>query len=645
MLMAAAGAGEIVDPRYDIANISYSGTTGPNYQSLAGRYAKAGEGANPINNSPLFYDMSIFNNGQGILAHGGGAGNVPSGYAQMDFAGANNYESTVFEMFDNYKVKFGLSGVGYGEATHWTDSTTLFTAIRSFSTPYVYTLKKFSLGTAWDISSLNTTPTQTVTLPASAFTADITSLKFNSTGTKFFIFTDNVNSGGVQLGGEVVEFNLTTAYDLTTLQNPNKSSNTTGYQCVHMNAAGDKIFYVNDLQDQNIRLRTLTTGFDLDTISGSETIYSMTALNTMSKGDFCGLAMNEADSNYSAGELVWIAAGWSVNSTVTRGVMSTPFDLSTVTWDPPLDTGAKIGLMPNDTGSEPVKFIGAGTSFMVSNSNDFKAGRYLAHYEKDGNNVWRKEAFSFNTSFSASSLTPYATTEVTNTNIPFGARGIQLTRGSALLFFSEENSGANQIVNLTYYSDNISNSNDPSVLTNPITRDVTAWAKDGFTNTLNVVPVAAQLRVNAEYDFDLRNDRRLWFLMEIGNPDAWYIRKMSSNSSQTQSNPNNWNLDTGTGNIWQLPFGAGGIGTDEIPTSLTVTPKGDKFLIMTGAGNLYLFNNDAPWDLDGTITLAQTATLPLKANTMPRNAWYNQDGTKLFVIDVTGFLYEYDCGT
>ena len=635
MLMAAAGAGEVYDPRYDIANIAYSGTAGPNYQSLAPRYAEAGEGAYPINNSPLIYDISIFNNGQGILCHGGGAGNVPSGYSQMDFAGTNNYESSTFEMFDNFKVKYSLSGVGYGEATEWTDSTTLFTAYRGFSTPFVYTMKKFTLGTAWDISSLNTTAAQSITLPASAFTDEITSLKFNSTGTKFFIFT----------GAEVVEFNLTVAYDLTTLQNPNKSNNLTGYQCVHMNAAGDKIFYNNSLQDGVLRMRTLTTGFDLDTISGTETVYAMTALNTMSKGNFCGLAMNEADSNYSAGELVWLAAGWGTNSTVTRGVMSTPFDLSTVTWDDPLPAGAKIGLMPNEGGSEPVKFIGAGTTFMVSNANDFKAGRYLAHYEKDGNGVWRKEAFSFNTSFLASSMVPYATTEVTNSSIQGNPRGIQLTRGSSILYFNEENFGANQIVYLNYYADNISNSNDPSVLTNPVTRDVTTWAKDGFSNTLSVTPIAAQLRVDAEYDFDLRNDRRLWLLMEIGNPDAWYIRKMSSTSSQTQSNPNNWTLDTGTGNIWQLPFGAGGIGTGEIPTSLTVTPKGDKFLIMTGAGNLYLFTNDAPWDLDGTITLAQTATLPLIANSMPRNAWYNQDGTKLFVVDVTGFVYEYDCGT
>lgn len=635
MLMAAAGAGEVYDPRYDIANIAYSGTAGPNIQSLAPRYAEAGEGASPINRSPLIYDMELYNNGQGIFC--AASANVPQGYITADFAGGN-YQIGTFGMFDSYSFH-KPSVYQFGKGNHWVDSTTIITAYKDFSNNYI--MKKYSLSTAWDITSFNNTATQTVTLPSSALTTDVRALKFNSTGTKFFIFSDNTNTGG-----EVVEFNLTSAYDLTTITNPNKSSTITGYQCVHMNAAGDKIFYVNDLQDGNIRLRTLTTPFDLDTISGSETIYSMTALNTMSKGNFCGLAMNEADSNYSAGELVFLAAGWSVNTTVTRGVMSTPFDLSTVTWDDPLPaSGAKIGIMPNDTGSEPVYIISAGSNYMVSNANDFKAGRYMAHYEKDGNGVWRKEAFSMNPAFSASAITSYATTEVTNSNILGNPRGIQLTRGSSILYFSEENSGANQVVSLTYYSDNISNSNDPSVLTNPVTRDVTTWAKDGFTNTLNVTPIAAQLRVNAEYEFGLNAERRLWFLMEIGNPDAWYIRKMSSTSNQTQSNPNNWTLDTGTGNIWQLPFGAGGIGTGEIPTSLTVTPKGDKFLIMTGAGNLYLFNNDSPWDLDGTITLAQTATLPLIANSMPRNAWYNQDGTKLFVIDVTGFVYEYDCGT
>lgn len=629
-LMAAAGAGEIIDTSYDIANITYSGTAGPNYQSLHPNYLES------TGNSALIYDISIVNDGQGILAHGGGAGNVPSGYVQWDFAGTNNYESNSFEMFDNFKYKFGLSGVGYGEATQWVDSTTLFTAYRGFSTPYVYTMKKFTLGTAWDISSLNTTAAQSITLPASAFTAEICSLKFNSTGTKFFIFTD----------AEVVEFNLTSAYDLTTLQNPNKSNNLTGYFCVHMNAAGDKIFYNNGLQDGVLRMRTLTTGFDLDTISGTETVYPMTALNTMSKGFFCGITMNEADSNYSAGELVWICTGWSVRSTVTRGVMSTPFDLSTVTWDDPLPTsGAKIGILPNETGSAPLEYISGSGEIMLTNSNNPIAGRYLAHYELDGNGVWRKELYEFSTQFAANSLSHSATTEVTNSSIQGNPSGVQYTRNGYVVYFYYTSFGATQDIFLTYYQDTITSTLDPASSKNPITRLVNNWVKDGLNINETWYPTAAQYRKNAEYEFSLRLDRRLWVMFRGPGYNNYIIRKMSSNSNQVQTNPNNWTLDTGTGNVWTVPFGAGGITTNEIIMSLTVSPKGDKFLIMTGAGNLYLYNNDSPWDLDGTITLAQTASLPLKANTMPRNAWYDQLGTRLYVIDTTGFVYEYDCGT
>jgi len=629
-LMAAAGAGEIIDTSYDIANIAYSGTAGPNYQSVSPNYLES------TGQSALVYDITIVNDGQGILAHGGGAGNVPSGYVQWDFAGTNNYESNSFEMFDNFKFKFGLSSVGYGEATHWVDSTTLFTAYRSFTTPFTSTMKKFTLGTAWDISSLNTTPAQSITLPATNITAEITSLKFNSTGTKFFIFTD----------AEVIEFHLNTAYDLTTLVDPNKVDSTNGYFCVHMNAAGDKIYFSEDLQTHAINYRTLTTGFDLNTIGTKTLVHTSANLNAMSKGFLCGIAMNEADSNYSAGELVWICTGWSVRSTVTRGVMSTPFDLTTVTWDDPLPaSGAKIGLLPNEGGSAPLEFIGGGNEIMLTNANNPIAGRYLAHYELDGNGVWRKEAYEFGQQFAANSLSHYTTTEVTNPSIAADPAGVQYTRNGFVVYFYETSFGATQSIHLAYYQDNINNTLDPATSNNPISRLVTNWVKDGLNITETWSPILAQYRKNAEYDTSLRLDRRLWVLIRGPGYNNYIIRKMSSNSTQVQTNPNNWTLDTGTGNVWTVPFGAGGITTNEKIMSFTVSPNGDKFLIMTGAGNLYLFNNDAPWDLDGTITLAQTASLPLTANTMPRNAWYDQFGTRLYVLDTTGFLYEYDCGT
>ena len=632
MLMAAAGAGGAAPTtNYDIANIAYSGTAGTNYQSLAPIYDLAGEGSYPINSSPIVYDMELFNNGQGILGYA--TANVPSGFITADFEGGN-YQIGTNGMFDDYKF-FKPGAYTFGRGTHWVDSTTIFSGYKDFSNNFI--LKKYSLSSAWDISTFNTTAVQTLTLPAFTGT-QFTGLKFNSAGTKFFVFTD----------AEVSEFNLTSAYDLTTFSNPNKTNTGSGYSSVHMNAAGTRIFYSNSLFDNNVRSKTLSSGFDLSTLSGSETVIDVSTRPKMANGNICGLAMNEADSNYSAGELVFLAGGWSSRTTVLRGVMSTPYDMSTVTWDPPLQSGAKIGIMEDASANNPVEYIRCGNAYMPAEPGDvFTNGRYLAHVEYDQNNTYRKEAFSFPTQFTVSSLAPYAETERTNvTTTDVFAMGYTRNRH---YFFTDTGSGSSQVINFEMVNHPISTPNDPAFGTVSTVRDVTTWAKDQFNSTDNLYMISSANRTKAEYDSNLNSQRRIWVLVYVLNQPGgqpYYIKRMSSTTSNSLSNPSSWTLDTGATNIWQVPFGGTNDPvTGEFLTSLTVSNDGSKFLIMSGASKLYLYTNSDPWNLNGTITLAQTATLPLPANSMPRNAWYNDVGTKLFVQDTTGFVYEYDCGT
>ena len=135
------------------------------------------------------------------------------------------------------------------------------------STTWSDRIEQFTLSVPFDLSSTLTRGTPLLRVPNSADRDDVNnpySLQFNTDGTKMFF---------VKLGGKLYEYSLSTAFDISatsaavdddaekkTLSN----GNTTGFA---FNADGTKLFAVDNGDTKQVDEYSLSTGFDITTIS------------------------------------------------------------------------------------------------------------------------------------------------------------------------------------------------------------------------------------------------------------------------------------------------------------------------------------------------------------------------------------------
>lgn len=190
-------------------------------------------------------------------------------------------------------------------------------------------LRKYTLSTAYDITTLNTTASQSFDPDSISALAgvgntinDIEGFQFNSTGTKLGILFGNA-------GYFFAVFDLSTAWDLSTIslnsQSPDNNTLTGGEAAGFVwNDAGTKFFHVNP--SDKIREYAASTAFDATTLSFTREV-AITSVSTF-PNDLLStpdgktfFTMDEVDQNMDAHTLT---TGFDL-SNVTVGTASANF--------------------------------------------------------------------------------------------------------------------------------------------------------------------------------------------------------------------------------------------------------------------------------------------------------------------------------
>lgn len=141
---------------------------------------------------------------------------------------------------------------------------------------------QYSLSTAYDVS---TASYDSVSFDLSNEMTQPTGMKFSSDGTKMFVI-DN-QAGGVGTGDVVFQYNLSTAYDISSASYSNNSLNVNSYETVlagiDFKPDGTKMF-LNGAGSDAVRAWDLSSAWDLSTASYASETYSLSSQETSCTG-------------------------------------------------------------------------------------------------------------------------------------------------------------------------------------------------------------------------------------------------------------------------------------------------------------------------------------------------------------------------
>ena len=219
---------------------------------------------------------------------------------------------------------------------------------------------EFDLSTAFDIS--------TATISSNEYNHgsennDATDIKFNSDGTKLFLAgTDDQ---------EINEYNLSTAYDVSTITHQNVYFNGDGldFVAIAFNTDGTKLFIYDKTGDDSIKQYSLGSPFDLSNavLQKEYTGTSSKTLVTINKNPQGFAFSSDGSKMYITGK---------GNQKIKEFTLSTPFDLSNVT----LESG---NYDLSDEIDEPsgIAFSDDGSKLFVLDSKNHEDNRDVSEYD------------------------------------------------------------------------------------------------------------------------------------------------------------------------------------------------------------------------------------------------------------------------
>ena len=213
-------------------------------------------------------------------------------------------------------------------------------------------VNEFTLSTAFDLSS---TVTFVDSYSISSQTTKSRDLVFNDDGTRMFVYTNDTTP-------KVFQYNLSTAYDVSTASYSNNSysiSGTVGNRGIAFSIDGKKMF-INDMD--GVFEYTLSTGFDLSS--------TITQIGTFNIG---GQDTSSCTMTFNNDGTKMFIVGHTGND-VNEYTLTTPFSLTNISGehdgdvlldDTDADTSASLTVSAIRTGSSE----GSGTSGSVGQLN------------------------------------------------------------------------------------------------------------------------------------------------------------------------------------------------------------------------------------------------------------------------------------
>ncbi len=218
---------------------------------------------------------------------------------------------------------------------------------------------EFDLSTAFDISTATKNSNEFL---HSSQQVDATDIKFNSDGTKLFLAGTDEQ--------EIDEYNLSTAYDVSTSVHQNTYFNGDGlsFIAIAFNTNGTKLFIYDATGTDSIKQYSLGSPFDLsNAVLQKQYIGTNSSTLQAINGNPQGLA-------FSADGSKMYVTGVSAQK-IKEFTLSTPFDLSNVKFEGGYDLSGQI--------EEPsgIAFSDDGSKLFILDSKNNAANRDVAEYD------------------------------------------------------------------------------------------------------------------------------------------------------------------------------------------------------------------------------------------------------------------------
>lgn len=467
-------------------------------------------------------------------------------------------------------------------------------------------INEYSLSTAWDITTASFTAATSVaseeTNPHGFF--------FKPDGTKMYL------TGSV--GDDVNEYDLTTAWDSTTLSHvrvQSVSAQDTGPQDVWFNTDGTKMFIVG-FTGSDINEYSLSTAWDVSTISYTRN-FSVSAQASGPRGIF----MNPD------GTKMWIIENTS--DEVHEYDLTTGFDLSTASYNNvqfsvTTEESSPIGLYFKNDGSK-MYIIGGATDaiYQYSTVGWTNPNLATASYDSVSGSVSTDTVAAFDLFFKPDGTKVYITD---NTPDEINEYNLTTSWDLSTLSYVQNFSVSTQDTNASgaYFKPDgtkmyVTGSGSDGVYEYDLS---TAW--DISTATHNQTLTIA-LQENTP--------RAIYF-----KPDGtkMFITGQTGDEINEYSLSTAWDISTATHTHFES------ISTEETsPQGLFLSPNGDK-LYVVGAVNkdVFQYTLTTPWDIS-TMSYDSVSFDPSTQEGSPLGLSFKSDGSKMYIIGLTNAIYQY----
>lgn len=472
---------------------------------------------------------------------------------------------------------------------------------------------QYSLSTAFDLS---TASYDSVSFNFASQDTSPQGVAFNNDGTKMYMAGNQVDN--------IYQYSLSTAYNVGTASYDSVSFSISSQDSfaygVNFNTDGTKMYVLGGGTD-SVYQYSLSTAFDLSTASYDSVSFSFTSQASLGNG----MAFS------STGSSVFIIG---TTNTVYQYSLSTVFDLSTASYS---NISFSVGSQDGD--ATGVTFNNSGTNMYVMGSNNSTVYQYSTALTTAQLDLSTGAVFDY---------TPTSDVQVTVSNP--AASG---TVSSATLLLNQEGAGGYDLLNIgTVTSFSVLSQGQYPYGFYMKPDGTKMYVAENTNDSIHQYSLSTAYDIStASYDSATLNvssqdvsPESLWF-----KPDGTKMYYAGSNGDTVDQYALStaWDLSTASYESKQLSVS----GQMIAPRSITFKPDGTRLLI-AGESNIggqpadgvWQYTLSTAWDIS-TASYDSSNFNTGSQSSAPYGIDLNSDGTKMFILDSGGTVYQYSLST
>jgi hypothetical protein len=581
--------------------------------------------------------------------------------------GGGAYQPGTESMFESNQFK-DLSSTAANSPFMSPDGLKYYKVTNDYSqSPSGYKLQQHTVGTAFDLSTIASSPTNTIQITDTATNQNFydssgnwgrpTHINFSSDGTKLFI------------GGRIAvlaRYDLSVAWDISTVTFSSgtiaqadqavrfqSSTSTTSSGSWFMTKDGSQVWFQNN-QTGAIMSVNIPTPYDLSSVTNpttdpvSQGDYSNESTAWPSNGYPAALLWSEATATEAAGKYFFMIRNASGTCpTCHRGTCSTPYDLSTITWDEILPTGSNIGALrdQNDNNEISLTINMEDGIYFRNESQASSTDNYVVVLSYTNNAYGLQRWVHSISNGKINTINPLYYADDSNYDggeyRPFG---VDFTQTEQMVFLERRRQSGSPITYnwyITYCAKQITSGS--STLPGLSRKDITGVITEGGTVSSLSQMYVVGLQLRKDQLWANNGNPEMYILKMIGAPSQVYLQRIVNTSGRTSANNSNSGWSTaGPYTVLDL-YNLTNYPQNARIADFVITPDGTRIICVFEDASLHQWSMSSAWDITSTITHNGSQYIPIKRATahMPTHIRFNSDGTLVYIVNRDGMVYQY----